>query len=44
MRRRRINLTKERLNNFIVKVRRRYLKLRRKSSVFFIETINNEFD
>lgn len=40
MRRRRINLTKQPLNKWFVKMRRRYLKMKGYSR----KTINNEFD
>jgi len=38
--RRRINLTKESLSKWFVKMRRRYLKMKKCSET----TINNEFD
>lgn len=46
MRRRRINLTKESLNKWFVKMRRRYLKIKGYNKIkgYSIKTINNEFD
>lgn len=40
MRRRRINLTKESLSKWFVKMRRRYLNMKKWNE----KTINNEFD